>query len=98
MAIKRVNPEIWSPLNAAKRKADLRLANMQQALQKTTFSIVTTCMGGHIIQKWYEFTIGDREHDRYGRDYRLVIENDDRYGRDSRLVIENDDRYGPKRD
>ena len=43
MAIKRVNPEIWSPLNAAKRKADLRLANMQQALQKATFSIVTTC-------------------------------------------------------
>ena len=24
------------------------------------------CMGGHIIQKWYELTIGDREHDRYG--------------------------------
>ena len=43
MAIKRVNPEIWSPLNAAKRKADLRHANMQQALQKATFSIVTTC-------------------------------------------------------
>ena len=43
MAIKRVNPEIWSPQNAAKRKADLRLANMQQALQKATFSIVTTC-------------------------------------------------------
>ena len=32
MAIGRVNPEIWAPLNAAKRKADLRLANMQQAL------------------------------------------------------------------
>ena len=31
MAIARVNPEIWAPLNAAKRKADLRLANMQQA-------------------------------------------------------------------
>ena len=43
MGIKRVNPEIWAPLNAAKRKADLRLANMQQALQKATFSIVTTC-------------------------------------------------------
>ena len=43
MAIGRVNPEIWAPLNAAKRKADLRLANMQQALQKATFAIVTTC-------------------------------------------------------
>ena len=43
MVIKRVNPEIWAPLNAAKRKADLRLANMQQALQKATFSIVTSC-------------------------------------------------------
>ena len=43
LGIKRVNPEIWASLNAAKRKADLRLANMQQALQKATFSIVTTC-------------------------------------------------------
>ena len=43
MAIARVNPEIWAPLNAAKRKSDLRLANMQQALQKATFAIVTTC-------------------------------------------------------
>ena len=43
MGITRVNPEIWTALNAAKRKADLRLANMQQALQKATFSIVTTC-------------------------------------------------------
>ena len=40
-------------------------------------------MGGHIIQKWYELTIGDREHHRYDRDSRLVIENDDRYDRDS---------------
>ena len=43
MSIARVNPEIWVPLNAAKRKADLRLANMQQALKKATFAIVTTC-------------------------------------------------------
>ena len=43
MSIGRVNPEIWAPLNAAKRKTDLRLANMQQALQKATFAIVTTC-------------------------------------------------------
>ena len=43
MAIAQVNPQIWAPLNAAKRKADLRLANMQQALKKATFAIVTTC-------------------------------------------------------
>ena len=43
MAIGRVNPEIWAPLNAAKRKADLSLANMQQSLQKAPFAIVTTC-------------------------------------------------------
>lgn len=42
MAIACVNPEIWVPLNAAKRRLDLRLANMQQALQKATFAIVTT--------------------------------------------------------
>ena len=51
-------------------------------------------MGRHIIQKWYEFTIGYRENDRYGWDWQLVIENDDRYGWDYRLVIENDSRYG----
>jgi len=28
MSIALVNPEIWAPLNAAKRKADLHLANM----------------------------------------------------------------------
>ena len=48
------------------------------------FVLLTICthrdMGRHIIQKWYEFTIGYRENDRYGRDCRLVIENDDRYG------------------
>lgn len=43
MSIARVNPEIWAPLNAAKREADLRLANMQQALKKATFAIVTIC-------------------------------------------------------
>ena len=43
MSIARVNPEIWVPLNATMRKADLRLANMQQALKKATFAIVTTC-------------------------------------------------------
>ena len=52
-------------------------------------------MGGHIIQKWYEFTTGDqKKNDRYGWDYRLVVENDDCYGWDYQLVIENADRYG----
>ena len=65
-------------------------------------------MGGHISQKWYDFTTGDPEIDRYGWvfqlviknidrcdwDYRLVIENVDRYGWEYRLVIENVDRYG----
>ena len=69
-------------------------------------------MGGHISQKWYEFTTGDTEIDRYGWvyrlviedvdrcdwDYRLVIEIIDRYGWDYRLLIEILDRYGPKSD
>ena len=55
-------------------------------------------MGRHIIQKWYEFTIGYRENDRYGWDCRLVIENHDRYGWDYRLVIESDDHYGRNKD
>ena len=46
-------------------------------------------MGDHISQKWYEFTTGDREIDRYGRVYRLVIENVDRWDWDYRLLIEN---------
>jgi len=54
-------------------------------------------MERHIIQKWYEFTIGYPENDRYGWDCQLVIENDDRCGWDYRLVIESDDRYGPKK-
>ena len=69
-------------------------------------------MGGHISQKWYEFTTDDQEIDGYGWvyrsmienvdrcnwDYRLVIEIVDRYGWDYRLLIESDGRYGPKRD
>ena len=50
--------------------------------------------GGHISQKWYEFTTGDAEIDRYGRGVQLVIENVDRCDRDYRLVIENVNRYG----
>ena len=55
------------------------------------YSTIVWC---HISQKWYEFTTGDREIDRYGWVYRLVIENVDRCDWDYRLVIENDDRYG----
>ena len=40
VTVTRVNPEIWAPLNAAQRKADLRMANLQQALQKATFATV----------------------------------------------------------
>ena len=42
VTVTRVNPEIWAPLNAAQRKADLRMANLQQALQKATFATVMT--------------------------------------------------------
>ena len=34
----RVNPEIWQFLNALKRKTDLRFANIQWALQKSSFA------------------------------------------------------------
>ena len=56
------------------------------------------CMGGHISQEWYEFTTGDREIDRCGWVYRLVIENVERFGWDYRLLIENNGCYGPKID
>ena len=37
-------------------------------------------MGGHIIQKWYECSIDDRNHDRYDWVFRSVVENEDLYG------------------
>ena len=37
-----MNPEIWAPLNGAQRKADLHMANLQQALRKATFATVMT--------------------------------------------------------
>lgn len=43
VTVQRVNPEIWAPLNAFKRKGDLRMANMQQALQKATFAMASNC-------------------------------------------------------
>ena len=37
-----MNPEIWAPLNAAQRKADLRMVNLQQTLQTAMFATVMT--------------------------------------------------------
>ena len=38
-----VNLEIWDQMNNFRRKADLRVSNIQQALQKATFSILRAC-------------------------------------------------------
>ena len=38
ISVPRVNPEIWQFLNAFKRKTDLWFANIQQALQKSSFA------------------------------------------------------------
>ena len=39
--VTRVNTEIWGSLNAFQKKADLRMANLQQALQKATFATLS---------------------------------------------------------
>ena len=39
----RVNPEIWDQMKNFKRKADLRVSNIQQAFQKATFGILKVC-------------------------------------------------------
>lgn len=39
----KVNPEIWDQMNNFRRKADLRVSNIQQALQKATFGILKAC-------------------------------------------------------
>ena len=38
ISVPRVDPEIWQFLNAFKRKTDLRFANIQQALQNSSFA------------------------------------------------------------
>ena len=38
----KVNPEIWSQLNAKKKKADLKIANLQQVIRKITFATLQT--------------------------------------------------------
>ena len=43
LLVPKVNPEIWSQLENYRRKADLRLGNLQQTLQKATFGILNSC-------------------------------------------------------
>ena len=43
IATARVNPEIWDQMNNFRRKADLRVSNIQQTLQKATFGILKAC-------------------------------------------------------
>ena len=43
MNVPRINPEIWAQLNAFKKKADLRLANMQQTLQRASRKRILFC-------------------------------------------------------
>lgn len=38
----RVNPEIWSQMNAKKRKTDLKISNLQQIIRKITFATLQT--------------------------------------------------------
>ena len=38
----KVNPEIWSQLNAKKKKVDLKISNLQQVIRKTTFATLQT--------------------------------------------------------
>ncbi|XP_068704245.1 uncharacterized protein [Montipora foliosa] len=38
----KVNPEIWSQLNAKKKKTDLNISNLQQVIRKITFATLQT--------------------------------------------------------
>lgn len=38
----KVNPEIWSQLNAKKKKTDLKISNLQQIVRKITFATLQT--------------------------------------------------------
>lgn len=40
MTVTKVNHEIWTQLNNFKRKADLRLSNVHQSLQKASFGVL----------------------------------------------------------
>ena len=37
-----MNPEIWSQLNAKKKKVDLKISNLQQVIRKITFATLQT--------------------------------------------------------
>ena len=41
ITVTRANSEIWQSLNSLWKKADLRLANLQQAFQKATYATLT---------------------------------------------------------
>ena len=43
LIVPKVNPENWSQFDNFKRKADQRLGNIQQVLQKATFGILKSC-------------------------------------------------------
>ncbi|EDO40134.1 predicted protein [Nematostella vectensis] len=43
ITVPRVNSEIWAKMPGFKRKADIKVANVQQTLQKATFSILQCC-------------------------------------------------------
>lgn len=43
LSVPKVNPEIWSSLSNFKKSADLRLGNIQQAVQKATIGMLKAC-------------------------------------------------------
>ena len=43
ITVAKGNPKIWSQMNNFKHKDDLRLGNVQQALQKHTFGLLKSC-------------------------------------------------------
>ena len=38
----KINPEIWSQLNAKKKKTNLKISNLQQVVRKITFGTLKT--------------------------------------------------------
>ena len=43
VTVAKVNPEIWSQMHNFKRKTNLRVGNVQQALEMATFAILKSC-------------------------------------------------------
>ena len=48
-------------------------------------------MEGHIIQKWYECSVDDQDHNRYDWVFRSVVENEDLSGWNYWLINDNHD-------